>query len=201
MSLKSLLFQVSDVFTIMLSSRSSSCSYGRLMPLLLPLITGCAVNGAKRYRQPPRRTPLCLSFITTRRGLQPHSVRREVVAHLKDPILLHYRLPRIRLQMPDVTFATAETTSCQVFNKELTDSRFLDTDDTVTLANLLLVGPLKARSFCPKFTTGFPSQSVIRLACPCTLGNSAATFFPITVKAAPLSTPNVIGSAAQRSNP
>ena len=105
---RSLTFQVSDVFTIMLGSRSSSCSRGGLMPLLLPLITVCAVNGAKRYRRPPRRTPLCLSFITTRRGLQPHSVRREVVAHLKDPILLHYRLPRIRLQMPNVTLATAE---------------------------------------------------------------------------------------------
>ena len=94
-SLTGLLFQVSDVFTIMLGSRSPSCSHGGLMPLLLPLITGCAVNGAKRYRQPPRRTLLCLSFITTRRGLQPHSVRREVVAHLKDPIFLHHRLPRI----------------------------------------------------------------------------------------------------------
>ena len=49
-SLTGLLFQVSDVFTIMLGSRSSSCSHGGLMPLLLPLITGCAVNGAKRYR-------------------------------------------------------------------------------------------------------------------------------------------------------
>ena len=74
-SLTGLLFHVSDIFTIMLGSRSSSCSHGGLMPLLLPLITGCAVNGAKRYHQPPRRTPLCLSFITTRRGLQPHSVK------------------------------------------------------------------------------------------------------------------------------
>ena len=30
-----------------------------------------------------------------------------------------------------------------------------------TLAKLLPVGPLKARSFCPKFTTGFPWQSVM----------------------------------------
>ena len=49
-SLTGLLLQISDVFTIMLGSRSSSCSHGGLMPLLLPLITGCAVNGAKRYR-------------------------------------------------------------------------------------------------------------------------------------------------------
>ena len=143
------------------------------MPLLLLLITGCAVNGAKRYRRPPRRTPLCLSSITTRRGLQTPQRTERVVAHLKDPILLHYRLPRIRLQMPDVALATAEN-SFLVFNKELTDSKFLATDATVTLAKLLPV--------CPKFTTGFPWQSVIRLACPCTLGYSAATSFPITVR-------------------
>ena len=101
-SLTGLLFQISDIFTIMLGSRSSSCSHGGLMPLLLPLITGCAVNGAERYRQPLRRTLLCLSFISTRRGFHPHSVRREVVAHLEDPILLHHRLPRTSL------LATAE---------------------------------------------------------------------------------------------
>ena len=106
-SLTGLLFQVSDVFTIMLGSRSSSCSHGGLMPLLLLLITGCAFNGAKRYRQPLRR-PLCLSFITTRREFHPHSVKREVVAHVEDTILLHHRLPRTCLQMPDVTLATAE---------------------------------------------------------------------------------------------
>ena len=56
-----------------------------------------------------------------------------------------------------------------------TVSRLLATDATVTLAKLLPVGPLMAKSFCPKITTGFPWQSVIRLASPCTLGYSAAT--------------------------
>ena len=86
-SLTGLLLKITGVFTILLGSRSSCCSR-RLWPL--------------------RRTPLCLSFITTRRGLQPHSVRREVAANLEDPILLHYRLTRIRLHMPDVALPTAE---------------------------------------------------------------------------------------------
>ena len=98
--------------------------------------------------------------------------------------------------MPDVTLVTAENNFVPRFQQ----GTHRATDATVTLAKLLPVAPLKARSFCPKSTTGFPWQSVIRLVSPCTLGYSAATSFPITVKAAPMSTPNVIRSAVRPSS-
>ena len=44
-SLTGLPFQVSDVFTVMFGSRSSSCSHGGLVPLLLLLITGAPSTG------------------------------------------------------------------------------------------------------------------------------------------------------------
>ena len=106
-SLTGLLFQVSDVFTIMFGSRSSSF-YGGLMPLLLPLITGCAVNGAKRYRRPPRRTPLCFVIHHDAAGASTPQRKERGRSSPQRPIFLHHWLPCIRLQMPDVVLATAE---------------------------------------------------------------------------------------------
>ena len=104
----------------------------------------------------------------TRRGFHPHSVRSEVVALLEDPTHLHHRLPRTFLQMPDVTLATTEKqlrAQSSTRNSPTANSWLLLPQPP--LQNSCLSVSINATSFCPKSTTGFPWQSVIRLVSPC----------------------------------
>ena len=114
-SLTGLLFQVSDVFSIALGSRCSSCPHGGLTTLLLPLITGVRRQRGKTAPSTASTHPAVFVIHHDAAGASSrHSVRSEVVAHNEDPILLHHRLPRTCPQMPDVTLFLYQTSHARI---------------------------------------------------------------------------------------
>ena len=108
-ALTGLLLQVSDIFTIKLGSRSSSCPHGGPMPLLLPLITRCARQRGKAVPSTASTHPAVFVIHHDAAGA---STPQRMERGRSSPQRLHSSPPlwlsRIRLQMPNVTLATAE---------------------------------------------------------------------------------------------